>query len=164
MITAERLREVVTYDPTTGVFRWREKISKKVRVGAVAGNTCGDGRPYIRIEGRNYVAARLAWLYVRGTWPAADIDHVDGNHADNRLCNLREATRAQNMANKRRHKNCSSGVKGVEFHKLTGRWVARIRCNNVRRYIGIYDTKEEAASAYWLAAKETFGEFATMRG
>lgn len=93
-------------------------------------------------------------------WPL--VDHVNGNGLDNRRANLRPATNAENMRNRRRYANNTSGFKGVTFDKAKGRWKAQIRLDGRRRYIGRYDTAEEAARAYDAAARELHGEFARL--
>ncbi|MCI0598747.1 MAG: HNH endonuclease [Beijerinckiaceae bacterium] len=121
-ITAERLRKLLTYDPETGIFTWlpREGDGREVRrwnarySGKIAG--CinkTDGYRYIKIDGQMYLAHRVAVLYVKGEWPRADIDHINLDRADTRFCNLRQATRAQNMANIRKQRNNTGGYKGA---------------------------------------------------
>jgi hypothetical protein len=93
---------------------------------------------------------------VYGEWPTDLIDHANGDPSDNRLCNLREANRATNAANARRPRDNTSGFKGVSWAKSARKWRATL----AGKHIGIYDTKEDAASAYARAAKELHGEFA----
>jgi len=97
-LTAERLREVVTYDPLTGIFRWRVTRGC-AKAGAVAGGPEKKGYLRISIDGRRFKAHRLAWLYVKGCWPVDQIDHENGRNADNRFDNLREANNPLNSAN-----------------------------------------------------------------
>lgn len=159
-LTADRLREVLTYDPETGVFRWKVRTSIRVTVGEVAGYL-RDGYRFITIDGRKYRAHRLAWLYMYGVWPA-ELDHVNGDRADNRISNLREATRTQNNANTPIRKNNTSGVKGVCWDKRKRKWMAQIRVRGVQRFLGYYETTEEAGEAYAAAAARYFGEFARV--
>lgn len=159
-LTAERLREVLSYDPSTGVFRWRF-----ARGNAAAGDVAGspETKGYIRIavDGRRYKAQVLAWLYVTGTMPAKQVDHHDGDHANNCWLNLREATNAQNCANQRRPRSNKTGFKGVSLAP-GGRFVAGIKVDYRRITIGTFDTAEQAASAYDAAALKHFGQFARL--
>lgn len=141
MIGADRVREALDYHPETGEFYWRVGGH-----GRTVGNRTGqfDGRYImIQLDGRKYYAHRLAWLYVHGTWPETDVDHINENKTDNRLSNLRVATRGQNMLNitgPAKH-NRFSGVRGVSPRR--GRWRATIS----GRHLGDFDTIEEAAAA-----------------
>src|SRR5882672_2364605 len=113
-ITAAYLRTILHYDPKTGIFRWRVRMSPARGAGEIAGAKSGN---YIRIgiKRRWYQAHRLAWLYVHGKWPLYWLDHANGDKLDNRLENLREATHSQNQMNSRRAKHNTSGFKGVTF-------------------------------------------------
>ena len=96
MLTAKRLRKVLSYAPTTGIFRWKVSASSRAPVGAIAGAKNGRGYHQIRIGGRPYSASRLAWLYMTGKWPNSEISYVNGKPSDTRWTNLREATSSQN--------------------------------------------------------------------
>lgn len=150
-ISLEDLKKYLDYDPDTGIFRWKLPRGRAPK-GAVAGVTRDDSYVLIGILGTHYYAHRLAWLYVTGEWPVKFIDHKNCNPNDNRIENLREATHAQNLQN-RRASTCT-GFKGVRPDK--GKWMARIN----EKYIGVYNTPEEAHAAYLAAAKERYGEFA----
>jgi hypothetical protein len=91
MITASRLRKLLSYEPATGLLRWRERTSNRVRVGSVAGSKRADGYRKIAIDGISYVAQRLAVLHQTGEWPASSVVFGNGNRADNRWRNLRPA-------------------------------------------------------------------------
>lgn len=91
-----------------------------------------------------------------------DVDHIDGNPLNNRLLNLRLATRSQNCINTGKPKNNTSGFKGVSFHQKTSKWIARIGYQCERKFLGYYSTAEEAAKAYNKAAIELFGEYALL--
>lgn len=162
MITTERLRELVTYDPETGVFRWKIHRSNKCRIGDVAGTDppVGQKNRYvlIRIDDRLYRAHRLVWLYVYGKWPTLDVDHIDGNGLNNSLNNLRECTMSQNLGNSRRHKDNHSGVKGVSWNKDKKKWKVRIK----GFHLGYFDSLDDAAAVYEMAAKKVFGDFARL--
>jgi hypothetical protein len=164
MITAERLRELLDYDPETGFFRWAVRVSSRVCAGDLAGATDTHGYRQIKIDGRLYRSHRLAWLHFYGKWPELDIDHVNGLRDDNRILNLREATKSQNSRNSRRPKNNSSGFKGVCWDGGRRRWIAYICAGNMTgkksNKIGQYGTAEEAHAAYAEAAKKLHGDFA----
>lgn len=148
---AAELRSTLIYDPETGAFRrpgrdrnlgWRDR----------------DGYRVLQIGKCKFFAHRLAWLYVHGAWPV-EIDHCNGDRSDNRIANLREATRSQNLANTRLLPSNKSGMKGVSFSKRSKRWHATITVNGRQRHLGYHDSAEEAYLAYCAAAAEAFGQF-----
>jgi hypothetical protein len=131
-LTADRLREVLSYDAYTGEFRWLVAFGR-VRVGDVAGSIGKDGYRHIGIDGRCYLAHRLAYLYVYGTWPSRGLDHITNDcradKSDNRISNLRPANQSQNLVNRGLDSNNSSGAKGVCWHKSASKWQAEIGHN-----------------------------------
>jgi hypothetical protein len=161
-LTQARLREVLDYDPETGIFRWRIQTSNRGRVGHIAGRISDQDYWLIGIDGALYRAHRLAWLYITGEWPR-EVDHINGSRDDNRWCNLREATRSENNANSRRGRNNTSGYKGV-WRAASGRWTACITVNYRQIHLGRFDAPEEAHAAYCAAADKHFGEFANGGG
>lgn len=126
MITQEQLKLILNYDPETGEFNWLVKPRNRASIGGVAGHLRKNGYREISIKGKKYYAHRLAWLYMTGSWPKEHIDHINGNPSDNRFCNLREATRSQNMHNQGVCSNNTSGYKGVCWHKSNQKWEACI--------------------------------------
>jgi len=162
-LTAEKLRELLSYDPDTGLFTWRKRTSNRVTAGSVAGHPCRrDGRLMIGIGGKVYLAHRLAWLHVHGTMPK-EIDHVDGDPTNNRLNNLRECSHAQNQKNLKRAKHNTSGFKGVHYHRGAGKWRARIQSDGKTKSLGLHQTPEAAHAAYCGAALELHGDFARFQ-
>lgn len=159
MITVERLRELLTYDVETGVFRWRASRGGW-GAGRIAGRLNTDGYRRVGIDGRQYPAHHLAWLYVHGVWPPTKLDHKSTDRDDNRLENLRPASTSQNGANAKRAAHNTTGFKGVSRVKANGRFAAFIKVNGRSRRVGEFDTPEEAHAAYVAAAREAFGEFA----
>lgn len=159
MITLERLREVLEYDPESGVWVWIARTGKKSKPGKIAGSVESHGYVVIRIDKGLYKAHRLAWLYMTGEWPKATIDHKNLERADNRWVNLREATQSQNNTNRGLTGLNKSGFKGVSWEKLAGKWRAQGRAGRQAMYIGLYETKEEASAAYEAWAMEAHGEF-----
>ena len=164
LITAERLREVMDYDPATGVFTWKINNRGKTRAGDIAGSTRRDGYVHVTIAQKTYLAHRLAWLYVTGNWPAKQIDHINVNPTDNRFYNLREATQTQNNGNSKRSQANKSGHKGVRWNEKVKKWHAFMKRNNRYMHIGLFDEIEIAVEAYAKAAREYFGEFARPHG
>lgn len=168
MITQERLRELLDYNAETGHFVWRRRLGSDRDTNAwnerfadtIAGGLNGNGYRQIRLDGCRYKAHRLAWLWVHGCWPAADTDHINGDRTDNRIANLREATRAENMRNRGANKNNTSGHKGVTWRRDVRKWHARIVVSRRHIRLGHFDTPEAAAEAYEVAANKYHGEFA----
>jgi hypothetical protein len=162
-LNSERLREVLNYAPETGVFTWAKKTCRKVTVGKVAGciSKFARGGPYrvIRVDKTLHLAHRLAWLHVHGDWPADELDHINLDGLDNRIDNLRPATRAQNQRNVGISKRNTSGAKGVCKDRRTGKWRARVYAGR-EYHIGVFDSFEEAVGAHERAAARYHKEFA----
>lgn len=151
-LTQERLRELLDYRPETGVFTWRGKA----KVGIPVGRIQTDGYSQIRVDGKLYLAHRLAWLYVHGEWPTSEIDHIDRDRVNNRIANLRDVDRAINATNRRAFG--SSGFKGVTSMKKGSRFFARIsRIDGSVSYLGVFDSAEAAHEAYKAAHVEQHG-------
>lgn len=156
LITQERLKSLLSYDPDTGEFRWLVRKSNRTPKGSLAG--CRDRHGYIviRLDAVLYKAHRLAWLYCYGAWPSKNLDHINQTPGDNRLANLREADQHENNQNRRTQRNSSSGITGVSLHKASQRWHARIHTRGGCRSLGYYDTKEAAAQARRAAELEIY--------
>jgi hypothetical protein len=157
-LTAERLRELLDYNPFTGLFTNKIQRGKRGPIGAVAGSYDKDGYVIIMISGKKFRAGRLAFLYVEGRWPR-EIDHVDGIRHHDAWANLRECTRSENTAYSDRPVG-ESGLRGVKFDERSSTWRARIGFGGYREYLGPFDTKEEAYAAYLKAVDSVHGEFA----
>ena len=163
-LTAQRLRELLSYDARTGGFTWAVSRGGNAKAGTVAGTVnsgprCGGGGyRNITIDGKRYYAHRLAWLYVNGSWPEHEIDHRDLDRDNNRFVNLREATRLQNLANRPLYRNSTTGFKGVTVKHR--RWRARIKVNGQEIYLGSFESPEQAHAAYAMAAVDIHGEYA----
>lgn len=163
MLTANRLREVLNYDPETGVFT--TLIGRKGHAaGAVAGTQkqCTETLAYtiIGIDRRLYRAHRLAWLYMTGEWPEDVIDHVNGDGTDNRWANIRPATKSQNQFNRRMSRNNTTGNTGV-YRRSDGKaWVAEIWANDRKQSLGSFQTYDEAVAARAAAQLKLHGAFA----
>lgn len=156
-LTQARVKELLDYDPGTGVFIWRA-----IR-GGPAGRTAGalDTRGYrlIRVDYRLYRSCRLAWLYMTGGWPECQIDHVNMVRDDDSWANLRLATSSQNNMNRRARAGTASGLKGVSWDSRSGKWVALITAFGVTTWLGVFDDPQEAHRAYSDAAEKFHGEY-----
>jgi len=160
MITQDYLHEFFHYDSETGVFSRKKRTSPSTTIGEIVGSDKGNGYVMLCIQSRLYLAHRMAWLYVYGETPCANIDHINGNRADNRICNLRLANQSQNIANSKLSKANTSGCKGVTWRKDTQKWSAGLMLNYKHIALGSFKTKEEAAEAYKKGAMQHFGEYA----
>lgn len=159
-LTVEHLRSRVSYDPQTGHFTW-SAICRGIRPGQKAGMLNRYGYTVIMIDKVNYHAHRLAWLYVNGVWPKNLIDHINGQKSDNRITNLREATKSENGQNQRKAKAGSkSGILGAHPHGKSG-WRASIVVGGVTMNLGTYRTPEEAHQAY-IDAKRKHHKMCTI--
>ena len=158
-LTADELRSQFSYDPGTGEFSRLVRKNNKWPVGSAAGGVSKKyGYVVININGSIYKAHRLAWLYMTGEWPVAEVDHIDGNRANNRWCNLRSATCHQNSRNRKPVTGSYSGLKGVSLQD--GRWRSTIYLDGKNRHLGYFDNAIDAHQAYVEAAKKHYGEFA----
>lgn len=144
MLTAERLRELLDYDPETGAFRWKMS-NNNIKIGTIAGTSNCDGYVQISIFRKFYLAHRLAWLYMNSEWPPHEIDHRNSKRNDNRWINLRSATRAQNAV------HITSKVRalplGVYQEKKTGRFYVQLRLPGKCLCLGTFGSPEEASAA-----------------
>lgn len=160
MLTAPRLRSLVSYDPEAGIFT-RLINTKNARAGTKThGSVRPDGYLALSVDGRQYLCHRLAWLYVYGDWPAAHTDHIDGDRANNRIVNLRAASAAENGRNRtRKQKRNSSGIRGVYWFASRNKWVAQIGVDRKVFNLGYFATKEAAAAARRDAETRYHGNF-----
>lgn len=150
-LTQARLKELLHYEPETGIFTRRVSTGNQVKAGAVAGGLKLNGYVQITIDGKGYLAHRLAWFYTEGYFPEHDVDHVNRIRDDNRRINLREASRSCNLKNAGDRSTNSSGVKGITFYKRANKFQAQIVINWRCHYLGRYETLLEAACARYAA-------------
>lgn len=139
----ENIKQELNYNPTTGVFYWN-KAWGRARIGNVAGSVLGDGYRYIKIGGKHYASHQLAWFYTYNEWPKDQIDHINGDILDNRICNLRIVSNRENQQNQKRHRNgflCGATPKG-------NKWQSQIKMNGTKKYLGLFNTELEAHNAY----------------
>jgi hypothetical protein len=166
MPSQEELREHLSYDERTGEFRWKKQTRGRKNCGDVAGTTNRYGYTLIGIGGRRQLMAhRLAWVYCFGSIPDGfEIDHIDGNPANNAIMNLRLATSSQQKQNKRVQSNNRSGMKGAFYHACHKgkKWRSQIKVDGRYKFLGYFHTAQEAHEAYGRAAREHYGEFARV--
>ena len=158
LLTVQRLKEVLHYDADTGLFtrfagrgRWKERAG-----------TINRGYLTIIVDQKRYRAHRLAWLYVHGEWPNDEIDHINGERADNRISNLRVATRTQNLHNiSKANRNSKSGLRGTMWISSTNKWRAAIVVEGKFKHLGMFDEAEQAHAVY-VEAKRILHPFCTI--
>ena len=166
MLSLERLKALLHYDPETGRWTWLISPSNRVHVGDEAGcannNNPQRRRRLIRIDNAYYLSSRLAVLYMTGRWPKKTVDHKNVDPLDDRWENLREATEQQQRANTKLCSDNKSGFKGVFYKRrlITKPYMASIRVDSKTIYLGYFKTAEEAHTAYLQAAQQHFGAFA----
>ena len=169
-LTQDLLNEIFSYDAKTGVLYHRDRPRWMFTKGYKGGetswrtfNTQNAGKPicnlngegYLRVNigGKRYLAHRIIWMMVHGEWPE-EIDHINGNRADNRLCNLRAVNRQENMRNLACRSDNTSGHTGVSYSKRDDVFVAYITVDGHAKVIGRYATAEQAAEARAKAQDE----------
>jgi len=152
----KKLHDTFHYDQETGAFMRRALHHSNV---AQAGCINRAGYRQINLKYKLWYAHQLAWAYVYGYLPACDIDHINGDKSDNRISNLRLATRSQNMQNTGLRSSNTSGFKGAYFFKRTGTWKSEIKIEGKRIHLGYFNSAEDAALAYQQKAQELFGKF-----
>lgn len=160
-IQADRLRELLDYDPGTGVFVRRKNLGG-IHKGSNAGSISREGYLRIQLDGKKYLCHRLAWLYIYGRWPIDQLDHINGIRSDNRIENLRECSNSENSQNVRAHKD-GAGMLGATWDKRCGKWLSQICVNGKKIFLGRFDAQEKAHSAY-LKAKYQYHGFGVNHG
>lgn len=154
MITQKMLKEKFHYDPESGVFtRLVSGANNKVKVGDIAGS---PNLGYIRIwmDGRHYMAHRLAFLYMTGAFPEEQVDHINHIRNDNRWANLRAVTRLENSRNLKRPTRNTSGHIGVSWVEPRKKWTVNIRINGKLKHLGYFESLEDAVAARKVASRE----------
>ena len=169
VLSQDELRAMVSYDPETGKFTWLRRSVNENRSlqaceawnGQWAGKTAGgitNGYVSLSILNTTTLAHRLAWLYMTGSWPAGEIDHINGCRTDNRFINLRDVDRRTNQENMRTaNKRATALPLGVYFvsRKVQRRYTAKIKVNGISKHLGYFDTPEDAHAAYLLEKRQS---------
>lgn len=157
-VTRARLMELLRYELETGLFTWITD-RRCIRAGSTAGTVNNNGYIAIKIDGVLYTGHRLAWLWVYGEFPDAEIDHINRDRSDNKISNLRPATSAQNKVNRGKNPRNTSGITGVSFSSARGKFVAQISHGAKNRNLGRFETLADAIRAREAAADRFHGEF-----
>jgi len=154
MLTQNELKEILDYDPLTGIFTWRITKPPQAITGEKAGRVDSKGYISINFNGESFLAHRLAWLFIHGEFPADHTDHINHDRADNRIVNLRSVTCRENQQNAKIRMDNTSGHLGVCWHKKTSKWQSTIRVNGERIHLGIFDNINDAVEARAVANKK----------
>lgn len=153
------MKTLLDYEPTTGRFTWKPRpphLFNTVRdcqawntrfAGTEAGAVKSNGYRYLRVLGEDYLAHRVAWLFITGAWPTLDIDHINRRRDDNSAANLRELSNLENHQNMSVYSSNSSGTPGVSWCNTVKRWKARITVRKRRISLGYHDLKKDAIAA-----------------
>lgn len=157
ILTAEKAQELLSYDMDRGILTRKVSLTNTVKIGDVAGSVNKKGYVSVGVNGRYYLAHRVIWLIVHGKWPSKQIDHINGIKTDNRICNLCEVSNSINAQNKKSISNNTSGLLGVSWLSKAKKWRAQIQVQGKVMYLGLYNDKYEAHSAY-LTAKRKYHE------
>lgn len=155
-ITQERLRSLLHYDSETGIFTYLQDGLHKKK-GETAGYVGRNGYRAVKLDAQIYYAHRLAFLYMTGSFPENHVDHINHVRTDNRWCNLRPVTQAENNRNASKRKDNTSGYTGVSLSKGTMKWTASCSINGKRKQLGTFENKEDAAAAVAAAKLVHYG-------
>ena len=148
----DELRKRLAYR-SDGVLIWKRPLSQNTKPGHLAGSIRENGYLNLSFNNKIYLAHRIVWAIVKREDPLElQIDHINENKFDNRIANLRKASREQNMCNQK-------NVKGYCFNKQHKKWGAKIKLNGKAINLGYFDTKEQAREAYLRAKEKLHGEF-----
>ena len=159
-LTCERAKELLHYDPDTGILSWR--LSRGTRAAGMKAGTIHPDRYtsylHVQVDKRMYKGHRIAWLITYGKFPLGVIDHIDGDGLNNQLSNLRSASNSQNRMNWRSYKR-GKYPRGVKYDSRNDRFYAVSSLNFKSVHIGTFRTAEDASAAFEAWARNTFGEF-----
>lgn len=158
--TSAELHQYFLYEACTGNLYWRVDKGTRVKAGDAAGTKHNKGYLSVEVDGTAYLVHRVIWCMVHGQWPSTFIDHEDLDRVNNRLHNLRLATRTGNNCNQALRSDSTSGVKGVSWHQRIGKWQARVQVDGVRTSLGYFDDIVEAENAAIASRSKQHKEFA----
>lgn len=161
-ITADELRSAFSYDPDTGDLCWRVRPANNVKIGVPIRAKNTSGYYHVGFRRRVYVVHRLIWLMTYDEWPELEIDHINCIKTDNRLENLRLATKGQNLTNTHKTGQRTSQYKGVCWKKSNNCWTAQISHNGKCHWLGHFQNEHDAYLAYCEAALRLKGEYARL--
>lgn len=169
---AQFVRECFEYSPDTGELVWRRRPLHHFKsprgewqwnaryAGTVAGSTHSGGYVQVVVNKKKLFAHRIAWVFISGSWPTDEIDHINGDKSDNRKDNLRAATHSENGRNKKISSRNTSGAKGVHWFDRTQKWSAHLNIGGRQTTLGYFDTIAEAAESVRAAREIHHGAFA----
>lgn len=146
-LTQAQVRELFNYDPDTGLFTRLKTTGPRGQVGDTAGCDGGSGYILVMISGSKHRIHRLAFLYMTGSWPTAQVDHINGLRDDNRWSNLREVSNTENAQNQKRRCTNTSGTTGVSWNKSKNKWCAYLAVTGKRMYLGMFASLDEAIAS-----------------
>jgi len=146
-LTQQEIHYFIDYDPTTGICRWKNPLSPRVHKGDIIGCANKSGHLRIVLNNQHYLLHRIIWLYYYGVFPTYNLDHINQNPSDNRIDNLREATKQCNARNCPNPKNNTSGVKGVVWNKANNNWRVGMHVNWKHINLGSYKVFDDAVCA-----------------
>jgi len=147
MLSQKTLKELLYYNPETGIFRWKVRRGSRGKIGAIAGSIDSKGYRRTGISGYVYATHRLVWFYMNGEWPLDQIDHINGDKMDNRIINLRLVSNLENSKNQRLRSTNTSGFNGVVWHKAGRKWHTSIWVGGKNIYLGLFSKFDDAVAA-----------------
>ncbi len=164
VVTHEMVRDQFDYDPIAGLLIRKSNGVNGKYAGKPAGNIHSCGYRYVKIFGRLFRYSRVVWMWNYGSWPVNEVDHTDGAILNDRIENLRDATRAENTRNRIANRNSACSFKGVQLRRypIGTRYIATIGVAGKVKYLGFFNTAEEAAKMYDAAAMCFYKEFAKL--
>lgn len=159
-LTVEELKAWLHYEPETGIFRWIQKPNRCIPIRSEAGHKEKNGYYRIRLNGKVYGLHRLAWFYMTGTWPMPTCDHRDGDQANNKWENLRQASNAENQFNHKISAANTSGIKGVRWEEHRQKWSASFKFKYQTIRLGRFRVLQDAIDAITTKRNELHGSYA----